>query len=248
MSNSLVDIGKRIGAGKLGWRPIILLLIARFALALVLQPVLALTLFRGVPDPWGEAGRFWPVWLVAIDLATLWLLIRATRREGMAFADLFTFTRRLFLRDLVIAAVLTVIFLPLMQFGAALSADLFYAGAPPPAPPPLPIWAFVFALTFGALSAALAEAALYAGYALPRIEAMTGSPLAALGIVVAYWMLQQIALPLDPEPAAVGSRFFAPMLVAIAAALAYLRLRRLLPIIIGLSAAHAAQAWFAQGF
>ena len=247
MSNGLVDIGKRISAGKLGWRPIILLLVARFVLALALQPLLAFTLFSPSPDPWTEAGRFWPVWLVAIDLATFLLLIAACRREGMAFADLFGFTRRLFVRDLVIGAVLTVIFLPLTQFGGAFSADLFYEGAPPPAPPPLPFWAFAFALTFGALSAAVAESALYAGFALPRIEAMTGSPLAALGLVVAYWMLQQIVLPLDPEPAAVGTRFFAPMLVAIAAALAYLRLRRLLPIIIGLGAAHAAQAWLAQG-
>ncbi len=247
MSNSPAEIGKRIREGKLGWRVIILLLVARFVLALALQPLLAFTLFGPSPDPWTEAGRFWPVWLVAIDLATFLLLIAACRREGMVFAGLFGFSRRLVLADIAIGILLALVMLLLWSVGTTLAEIFFLEGVTNlPASPPLPAWALYYALTAGALIAALAEAALYAGYALPRIEVKSGSALAAIGIVVAYWSLQQVALPLNADSRIVGIRFFGSALAFAAACIAALRLRRLTPIVIALWVLHAAQIWVLQ--
>lgn len=234
--NQPSEIGKRIREGRIGWRWIIALLVARFVLAFVAQAAVALIFFRGAAEPWAEAGRFWTVYGTAIDLCCFALLLRATRREGIGVIDLVGVSRRLLARDVLIGVGLTLVFLPLAGLGTLLAGAVFYGG---PAPAPvgsLPGWAFIYSLVVWPLIWAATEQTVYAGYGLPRIEAMTGSGLAAVAIVVAYWSLQYVALPLDPDPRAVGTRFFGLVPMLVAAGIAYLRLRRLLPLIMAQAA------------
>ncbi|MEX1180139.1 MAG: CPBP family glutamic-type intramembrane protease [Cucumibacter sp.] len=234
--NQPSEIGKRIRLGRIGWRWIITLLVARFILAFVAQPLVALIFFRGAAGSWAEAGRFWTVYGTAIDLCCLALLLRATQREAIGIIDLVGISRRLLARDVLIGGGLTLVFLPLAGLGTLLASAVFYGGPAPASVGSLPGWALIYSLVVWPIIWAVAEQTVYAGYGLPRIEVMTGSGLAAVAIVVAYWSLQYVALPLDPDSRAVGTRFFGLVPMLVAAGIAYLRLRRLLPLIIAQAA------------
>jgi hypothetical protein len=127
------------------------------------------------------------------------LLVALFRREGLSFVDRLRFERATWKPDLLLAIGLFLLagpisYLPNVAVATALwgspqaSLDLFYR--------PLPLWAATVSLVAFPLSVALTELPWYFAYALPRLEARTGSrPLAVILASLAL-ALQHVTLPL----------------------------------------------------
>jgi membrane protease YdiL (CAAX protease family) len=79
---------------------------------------------------------------------------------------------------------------------------------------------------------ALAEEMTYTGYALPRLEVLSGRAWLAVTIVTFGWALQHSALPLMLDWRWAAYRFGTSLLVGVGLSILYLRIRRLLPLII----------------
>ena len=79
---------------------------------------------------------------------------------------------------------------------------------------------------------AITEELTYQGYALPRLEVLSGRAWLAVIIVGFGWALQHSALPLMLDWQWVVYRFGSSLAVGIVFPILYLHIRRLLPLII----------------
>ncbi|MFC1961021.1 type II CAAX prenyl endopeptidase Rce1 family protein, partial [Chloroflexota bacterium] len=106
---------------------------------------------------------------------------------------------------------------------------LIYGPSEVPIPmQPLPLWGALFSLLVWPIIWAVAEDLTYFGYALPRVEVLSGRAWLAMFIVSFSWGLQHIALPIIDWRWAIY-RFTVPFLLGIIWSLFYFRLRRLVP-------------------
>jgi membrane protease YdiL (CAAX protease family) len=211
---------------------------------------LVLTL-RGDPTPWLSAAPWWSVYGTLIDLGCLLLLLVATRREGLRLADLWNVRRGRIGRDLLLGLGLFALLFPTAIMGGTLLASwLIYGTLQPPVMTAisgrgvLPGWAIVYSLATWWLIWSPTEDMTYAGYTLPRLEAITGRPGLALLLVSFFWAFHHALFPLIPDWRYLLWRFlvFAP--VAFAFPWLYRRLGRLLP----LTVAHWCMDWLGVVF
>jgi membrane protease YdiL (CAAX protease family) len=125
------------------------------------------------------------------------------------------------------------VILPLGILGGVAGTALIYGDAPPPVPiGPLPLWGALYSLLVWPVLWALAEQLTYTGYALPRLEALSGRAWLAVRIVVFGWSVQHCAMPLLPEWRFILWRAVTALPIALVCSLIYLRTRRVLPLIV----------------
>ncbi|MGA8343146.1 MAG: CPBP family glutamic-type intramembrane protease [Candidatus Sulfotelmatobacter sp.] len=96
----------------------------------------------------------------------------------------------------------------------------------------LPLWGVAYSLSAWWLVWSPTEEMTYNGYALPRIEVLSGGRWKAVAIVGFWWALQHSFLPFILDWQYVAGRFFAFLPGVVAFMLIYLRLRRLPPLIL----------------
>ncbi len=228
--NSQSAIRERVASGRVTWSGPLMMVFARLGLALILQVVLAVLFTRG---SLADAGHWWPVYAILIDLGCLALLLRLTRREGLRLLDLASFDRKRLGRDLLLGFGFAVLFLPL-ALGGMLGSSLLVNGTAQSAPvySPLPQWAVVYSLIVFPLVWGIVEQLTYQGYALPRLQALSGGSVPAVCVVVFGWAVQHIALPLIWDPRYMLIRFMSFIPLAILMTVLYLHVRRLLPFIV----------------
>jgi membrane protease YdiL (CAAX protease family) len=239
--NSRAALVERRAAGVLGWRGPVLMLFARSALAVVAQGlVAAIYAARGSATPWREAGAWLPVYGTLIDLGCLCLLWWLTRREGIALRDLLGFDRKRIRRDLLLGLALIPPSL-LFILGGIIVASVLIFGTPavPQIFGPLPLWAALYSVLVFPLIWGVTEQTVYNGYLLPRFQVCSGSTSFAVAIVALVWSFQHVVMPLSFDPDFMTYRMLSPIPFSIFITLAYLRLRRILP----LAAAH----WLMDG-
>jgi membrane protease YdiL (CAAX protease family) len=169
-----------------------------------------------------------------IDAGTLGLLFWLARKEGIRLFDLGSYAsgrnRRRWLRDVGIGLALFVpIFALTMMLPGTLAGALFYGGAAPDATGGLPLAGLIYALVVWPVIWAFAEDNLYFGYALPRIETLTGKKWIAVVVVSAFATLQHGFLPFTLDGVHFAYRLVSSALVIVVLCLLYLRQRRLLP-------------------
>ncbi len=195
------DIQQRLKSGRIPWWAPLLMLAARpvFALATQLALTAGFRLSRH-PKPLQEAGRWWMVSGTLIDLLSLGTLTWLTRREGIRLTDLLNVRRERLGRDLGLG--------DLAALALAVGIDsvltrLFYG---PSRQPPqvavargLPRAASAYSVLVWPVIWGTTEEATYVGYALPRLEALTGNTAGVVALVAAMWALQHEALPLLPD-------------------------------------------------
>ena len=128
---------------------------------------------------------------------------------------------------------LTVVYLIVGIAGGTLITPLIYGVAQPPAVMGnLPSWGAFYSLLIWPVLWGIVEELTYQGYALPRLQLLTGRSWLAVLLVTAAFGLQHIALPFTPDVRFMLWRFATSTLVGLVSALVYLRLRRLLPLVI----------------
>jgi membrane protease YdiL (CAAX protease family) len=99
----------------------------------------------------------------------------------------------------------------------------------------LPLPAALYAVLVFPFAWGLTEQATYNGYLAPRFQVLCGSTSAAVAIVAFVWSLQHVFMPLTFDAPFMVFRLLSSVPASVFATLAYLRLRRVVP----LAVAHA---------
>lgn len=237
--NSLAPIRERVAAGHIPWTGPLLLVAARTVLWLTFQSLLALVLFAlRHPAPFRTAGNWWMLYGNLSDICCLLGMRYFTRREGIRLRDLVGPIRLRHGRDLFFGLGLLLLSLPLFSLGGRLAGVLVY-GSMANVPMEfilqrhsLPIWATVYTLTVWWIIQSATEETTYQGYALPRLQALTGHTWIAISIVGFWFAAQHCMIPFVPEWHYVAYRFLMFLPVLLMMMLVYLRIRRLAPLIL----------------
>ncbi len=233
--NSREALTERVRAGRLTWGWPLVMASIRLPLLLLGQLLLfSYFTLAGHATPWGTAGNLWTFYIVlTADLGSLLLLAWLMRREGLQLRDLIGFDRHRLGRDLLIGLGLIVVFIPLGLAINLLSSTIVY-GTPQPPPsvytPPLGV--FWWAVLVVPVTVGFMEEMTYRGYALPRLEALTGRSGLALLIMSLGFGMQHVAVPLVDWQFSLAS-FLEALAVGLILGFIYLRQRRLVPLIVG---------------
>jgi membrane protease YdiL (CAAX protease family) len=223
-----------LAENKITWTWPVLIVFARLVFSALAQALAALGYaVQGHPEPWQAAAPWFPVWGSLVDVGCLLLLARLVGREGLRLRDLIIgFDRRRLARDLLEGAGVLVLFMALAIGGMLLASLAIYGTAE--IPPPfgaLPLWAALYSVLVWPLLWGITEEITYMGYALPRLEALSGRAWVAVSIVGLGWAGQHIAQPLG-DPQWMLFRFASMLPIVAVLPFIFLRTRRLLPFII----------------
>ncbi|HQJ09374.1 MAG TPA: CPBP family glutamic-type intramembrane protease, partial [Deltaproteobacteria bacterium] len=85
------------------------------------------------------------------------------------------------------------------------------------------VWPFIWGLT---------EQMTYNGYLVPRFQVLCRSTIVAVAVVAFAWSMQHAFMPLTFDAKFMAFRLLSPVPFSVFATLVYLRLRRLLPLVV----------------
>ncbi len=232
--NSREALLRRLDEAALRWRGPLLMLFARSACALGAQALVAgVFALRSSPTPWRAAEPWLPVYGTLIDAGCLALLWRLTRLEGIRLFDLVGWERARLGRDVLLGFAIVPAYLTFILGGVYAAGWVVYGTLTPPylyGTLPLPaalygvfVWPFIWGLT---------EQMTYNGYLLPRLQVLFRSTSVAIACVAFAWSLQHAFMPLTGEPKFMVFRLLSPVPATVFATLVYLRLRRLVPLVV----------------
>ncbi|HEU0295305.1 MAG TPA: CPBP family intramembrane glutamic endopeptidase [Anaerolineales bacterium] len=236
--NSSEVLQSRVGEGRIPRYGPMLMLVARSVFLLLAQGITFLIL-RGlsVQDPAVEVRNWWPVYGTLVDFGCLGLLLWLTRREGIRLLDLIGIVKSKLMTDIPRGLGLFIIIFPVTILGGGMLAMLIAYGQLNPVFPEntyirtLPLLALLYSRILWWPLWSATEEMTYNGYALPRLIAMTKSTWLSVAIVSFFFAIQHSFLMLA------GFQFglymfitFVPLTIAMQ--LAYLRIRRLPPLIV----------------
>ncbi len=228
-----------MAAGRIPWIGPLLLVVARSVLWLSFQSLLALILMAlHHTAPFRTAGNWWMFYGTLSDLCCLMGMRYFTRREGIRLRDLIGPIRMRWGRDLWLGLGILVLAYPFAMAGSFMAAWLLY-GSMAKVPMAfilqahsLPLWATVYTLTVWWVIQSATEEMTYQGYALPRLEALTGRTWIAFLIVWFWFTAQHCMVPFVADWHFLAYRFLMMVPLIMAMMLVYLRIRRLSPMII----------------
>ena len=215
------------------------LLIARPVFLLAAQGLAALLLaVQDDPAPFRSSAKYWTIWSSLADLATLLLLTRLARGEGLRVGDLMNFKRKGLGRDVFQGLSLFPLVLALNIGGLILGSLMVYGSWLPTGIPAglagrvLPLWAILFSRLLWWPLWSWMEEISFNGYALPRLASLTGKSWAAVALVTFAWSIQHMFLPVILDARFLLWRFLVFIPFNLVSSLLFLRLRRLTPIVL----------------
>ena len=234
LPNSRSELVKRRDTGRLTWSGPAVMLFARPSFSFLAQAFVAgLFALQSSPEPWLDAARWFPVYATLIDagcLAGLWIL---TRREGIALRDLLSFDSSRWRGDVLVGLCLIPLNLVCIFAGIRGSSHLVFGTWQPPALfQRLPLAPAIYGVVVFPAIWGLIEQMTYNGYLVPRFQVLSGRTAIAVALVTLPWSFQHALQPLTFDPAFMLYRFLAAIPNTVFFALAYLRVRRLLPFVI----------------
>lgn len=232
--NSHEALLRRREGATLTWRGPVLMLFARAAFAVGAQAIVAAVfVLRASPTAWHDSESWLPVYGTLIDAGCLALLWRLTRREGIGLFDLVGFERARLFRDALLGLALIPVSLVFILGGIHAAGWIVYGTLKPPyllggvpllaALYGILIWPFIWGLT---------EQMTYDGYLLPRFQVLSRSTSVAVAVVAFAWSMQHSFMPLTFDGKFMAFRLLASVPFSIFETLLYLRLRRLVPLVI----------------
>lgn len=175
-------------------------LFARIVLFAACQALVALLqLVAGAAHPWDASVAWWPVSATVANLLTIALLARMTRAEGLPLSALWNRSALTWKRDVLWFLGAFVVLGPIAMLPSSLLAIALWGDVNATTPimfQALPAWVAWLTLVLFPLSIAFSELPAYAGYTLPRLQAVTGRRGAMVLAVAAVLAAQHVALPL----------------------------------------------------
>lgn len=238
-SNSRSQLEARVQQGRITWTGPLVLVVGRTVLILLAQALFALIFFlRGAQHPWLVAAPWWTVYGTLVDVGCLALLWKYTRAEGITIRDLVGPIRLRYGRDIFLAVGVLLIVFPLFVVGGMLACRWLYGAYQVNLYPGilggrvLPLWAALYSRSIWWMIWSPTEEITYAGYVLPRLQALSGRTWVAIVVVGFWWTIQHPFLPFIADWRCFLWRFLAFVAGVIALSLIYFRMRRLAPLIL----------------
>ena len=249
--NSQVEVEARPLRARVSWAGPLTVMMARSALMIAAQALVALGyLVRGHASAWNAAASWWTVYATLVDIGCLALMVKFTRGEGARLRDLIGPIRLRWGRDIALGILCYLIFVLSFTLPGLLASKLLFGTTHPSMYPgllvarKLPLWAVVYSFSIWWLIWSPTEEMTYNGYALPRIETLTGRKWTGVVVVSFWWALQHSFLPFIVDWKYVVWRFLFFLPGVVMACLIYLRLRRLTPLILAHWAMDMMAVWF----
>lgn len=169
--------------------------------------------------------------IVIVDLAALAVVALAMRTEGRKLRDLFRPWRWV---DLAWGALMLVILLVGFLASNFAANLIVYGGAPPvtsTVTPNVPLWVGLVALIAAPFTIAVAEEAVYRGYAQPRLAQRLGTAFALI-LVAAIFGLQHIGFALT-SPADIAAKVLTTIFAGLILGALMLWMKRIAPLALG---------------
>jgi membrane protease YdiL (CAAX protease family) len=238
MLNSKSEINIRFESGRINRLAPFLIVLARPAFAIIAQGLMVLLfIVLKQPSPNYPVTAWWTVYATIIDIGCLLLLFFLVRKEGIRITDLISFNRQKMINDIFLGLGIFIIIFPLaMGLGSNVASILVYGSLKPELPPGsyirlLPLWAVLYSRLIWWVIWSVTEELTYQGYALPRLQLITGRTWVAVIWIGFGWALQHSFLPLINFHHALWLFItFFPLTISLQ--LIYLKYRRLFPLII----------------
>jgi len=239
VGNSQSELARRATLGKITWTGPAIVVIGRSFLMIAAQGLVALMYFlRGHPSAWNAAAPWWTVYGTLVDAGCLALMMKFTRPEGIRLRDLVGNVQLRWGRDIFLGIGCFLVFVPFFSVPGLVASKLLFKTTHPAMYPgllserSLPLWAVIYSLGAWWPIWSLTEEMTYNGYALPRIQALSGQKWIAVLTVGFWWALQHSFLPfiLDWKYVVWRFLFFLPGVVLMT--LVYLWIRRLPPLVL----------------
>jgi membrane protease YdiL (CAAX protease family) len=210
------------------------MLSARLGFAVAAQAVVACVFFlRGKSTPWMSAAPWWTVYGTLVDIGCLLALRYWMRQERGHLSSLVGMQPSRLRRDILIGFAYAAGILPFAILGGFLGTALIYGAQPVPVPiGPLPLVGTLYSLLIWPVGWAITEEVTYLGYALPRLETLTGRTSIAFLMVIFFWSIQHCAMPLRMDLRFVFWRAITSLPVVAVMSLIFIRTRRLPPLIV----------------
>lgn len=247
--NALEDVAGRVSSGQVNWRwPLVMAFIRLPLIAVGVGVATVFFVLSGAKDPLLLSLLATPTALMlGVNVASLLLLRRLVRREGIQLRDLIGFDRARIGRDVGLGLLwLIVLNLPFVatimlvtvaltrhadgaEFGAAFEEVFVGRAAEAYAELAFPLWwAVVIGVSFALLNPVVEEMH-YRGYVQPRLTALSGSVTFGVGVMAVGFAAQHVAYATTWRGALV---YFAAFLVWGAGAGLIYRWQRRLPSLI----------------
>jgi membrane protease YdiL (CAAX protease family) len=173
--------------------------------------------------------RLWHIDRHRLPLALTYLM----RLERGNIRDLVGLQPERLRRDILLGLAYELGILPFGILGGFIGTVFIHGSAQAPIPVgPLPLLGALYSLLIWPVIWAVAEELTYLGYALPRLEALTGRTWIALLVVVFFWSVQHGAMPLRLDLRFILWRSITPLPALLVVSLIFIRTRRLLPLIV----------------
>ena len=236
--NSQQAVESRLAEGRIPRYGPMLVLVARSAFILLAQGLTLLLFFAlNVPNATVTIRNWWPVYGTLVDLGCLTILFWLTKREGIRLLDLVGVVKTRLSKEISLGIGLFLLIFPAAILGGGMLAQLLVYGKVNPEFPEntfthtLPLLAILYVRILWWPIWSATEEITYNGYVLPRLIAMTKSNWLSLIIVAFFFALQHSFLMLAGWQFGIYTFLtFVPLSVAML--VAYLRIRRLPPLVV----------------
>ncbi len=179
-----------------------------------------------------QASRWWSILCTIVNLITIALLIVICKKEGTSYKKLIASPKGEG-NGVKFTLFIVLIMVLLGTSGMYGFGLLVYGYVPVTMVQPIPVWLAAVNLILLPITVVFAELPLYFGYALTRIEEITGNKLLALGYPIFFYALQHSFIPLANDWEHILYRFLSYIPILLVIGMIYYRQRNLKPLMIG---------------
>ncbi len=227
-------INQRIIQNKLSNRVFFSLMMRTLLFVLFGAIIVGLFALLGNETPLKAAEKWWPFQAILANIATYFILRMFLKKEGLTYLSIFNYEKGRKKKDAVETLWLLIVGMIVGAIPLYVCAYLLFGTfhLPTTMLQEIPLWALIIALVVFPLSNALVETPTYIGYALPRIEAVTGKRWLAIVLAGLALAFQHIALPLVFDMPYMLWRFLSFIPLALVLAFIYTKTKRLFPIVL----------------
>lgn len=178
-----------------------------------------------------QASRWWSIICTVCNIITIALLMVVCKSEGITYKKLIGYEKGQGNIKYTLLIVLLMLFLGMggmYGFGFVI-----YGYVPITMVQPIPIWLAVINAILLPLTIVFSELPLYFGYALNRIEKITGNKVIAVVYPMFFYALQHSFIPLLYDWKHILFRFLSFLPLMLVLGIIYYKKRKLVPLMVG---------------